>query len=347
MFSSELNPPKTLSILVPSYNVEKYVIECLESIETQLTNECEVIVYDDASTDNTVDIIKNSSIYKNSNFRLELGPQNKGLSHARNTLRSMASGEYLWFFDSDDKILDGAIDKILSIIHTSNVDIILFNFNFWYEDPTEQLLCTQTEQRPYVGASGAHSTNHVNAFSACLRSNNLHAHSKIYHKDLFREETDFPVGQIFEDISVVPLLMSLSKSVFYIDEPLYAYRQRPGSIISNMNATDAIKPLKAILDLKNRYEKVHGQINEEALSALMIFTMHQFRSAVRKIAQKAPADQKPHLLKEALEIFQNIHGRNYLYVMKACYKEEGLFYCLQISKRLLKAKIIAARSSQS
>lgn len=347
MFNSDFNPPKKLSILVPSYNVEKYVIECLESIETQLTNECEVIVYDDASTDNTVDIIKNSSIYKNPNFSLVLGPQNKGLSYARNTLRSMASGEYLWFFDSDDKILDNAVDKILSIIHTSNVDIILFNFNFWYEDPAEQLLCTQTEQRPYVGVSGEHRTNHVSAFSACLRSNNLHAHSKIYHRDLFREETDFPVGQIFEDISVVPLLMSLSKSVCYIDEPLYAYRQRPGSIISNMKAADEIKPLKAILDLKTRYEEVHGQINEEALSALMVFTMHQFRTAVRKIAKKAPADQKPLLLKEALEIFQSIHGRNYFYVMKTCYKEKGLIYCFHISKRLLKAKIVAARSSQS
>ncbi|GEM_PF-6269255 len=347
MFNSDFNPPKKLSILVPSYNVEKYVIECLESIETQLTNECEVIVYDDASTDNTVDTIKNSSIYKTPNFSLVLGPQNKGLSFARNTLRTMASGEYLWFFDSDDKILDGAIDKILSIIHTSNVDIILFNFNFWYEDPAEQILCTQTEQRPYVGVSGEHRTNHVSAFSACLRSNNLHAHSKVYHRDIFREETDFPVGQIFEDISVVPLLMSLSKSVCYIDEPLYAYRQRPGSIISNMKAADEVKPLKAILDLKTRYEEVHGQINEEALSALMVFTMHQFRTAVRKIAKKAPADQKPRLLKEALEIFQSIHGRNYFYVMKTCYKEKGLIYCFHISKRLLKAKIVAARSSQS
>lgn len=332
---------------MPSYNVEKYVIECLESIETQLTNACEVIVYDDASTDTTVDIIKNSSIYKNPNFRLELGPQNRGLSYARNTLRNMASGEYLWFFDSDDKILDHAIDKVLGVIHTSNVDIILFNFNFWYEDPAEQLRCTQTEQRPYVGASGEHRTNHVRAFSACLRSRNLHAHSKIYHRDLFREETDFPVGQIFEDISVVPLLMSLSKSVFYIDEPLYAYRQRPGSIISNMSAADEIKPLRAILDLKTRYEKVHGHISEEALSALMIFTMHQFRTAVRKITKKAPTDQKPQLLSEILEIFQSIHGRNYLYVMKTCYKEKGLIYCFHISKRLLKAKIIAARSSQS
>jgi len=347
LFNSDFNPPKKLSILVPSYNVEKYVIECLESIETQLTNECEVIVYDDASTDNTVDTIKNSSIYKTPNFSLVLGPQNKGLSFARNTLRTMASGEYLWFFDSDDKILDGAIDKILSIIHTSNVDIILFNFNFWYEDPAEQILCTQTEQRPYVGVSGEHRTNHVSAFSACLRSNNLHAHSKVYHRDIFREETDFPVGQIFEDISVVPLLMSLSKSVCYIDEPLYAYRQRPGSIISNMKAADEVKPLKAILDLKTRYEEVHGQINEEALSALMVFTMHQFRTAVRKIAKKAPADQKPRLLKEALEIFQSIHGRNYFYVMKTCYKEKGLIYCFHISKRLLKAKIVAARSSQS
>lgn len=214
MSAVKLKYAKKLSILVPSYNVEKYILECLASFEEQLSSQCEIIVYDDASTDKTVEIIKNSSIYKNPNFRLEASTKNKGISYARNTLLNISCGEYVWFFDSDDKVSNGAIEKILVTIISSDVDTVFFNFNYWHESSSILIPCKRVEQQPYIGAAGKQTTDHVNAFAASLRSGNLHAHSKVYRRDLFAGETDFPVGQIFEDISVVPLLASLSKSIF-------------------------------------------------------------------------------------------------------------------------------------
>lgn len=339
---SELNSniTKKLSILIPSHNVEKYILECLDSIDEQLTSECEVIVYDDASTDKTVEIIQNSSIYKNPNFNLQQGHENNGISYARNTLRKASSGEYIWFFDSDDKISSHAIKKILAAIDASDVDTVFFNFNFWLPDPTMQHPEKRYEQQPYIGAPGRNSTDHISAFAASLRSRNLHAHSKVYRRDLFIKETDFPVGHIFEDISVVPLLASLSKSIFYINEPLYDYRQRSGSIITSMKIEDHLKPLKAIVDLKNRYETVHGHISKEALSALMGFSAFQFRSAVREIIKKAPQSQKSQFLQDILNVFQSIHGKNYFYVMKTCYEERSFKDCFHITKRIIHAKAI-------
>lgn len=110
-----------------------------------------------------------------------------------------------------------------------------------------------------------------------------------------------------------------------------------------MRPEDHVKPLKAILDLKNRYERVHGQIGEEALTALIGFSAYQFRNAVRTIAIKAPENQKSQLLQDVLDVFQSIHRRNYFYVMKACYKEKGLSYCFHITKRIIKAKSIISK----
>ncbi|WP_439273531.1 glycosyltransferase family 2 protein [Pseudochrobactrum sp. HB0163] len=335
-----------LSILVPAYNVEKYIYECLESIEKQLTPECEVIVYDDASTDSTVDIIKNSPIYLKNNFKLVTAEENKGVSFARNTLFSLSSGEYVWFFDSDDLILGGSVDVILSAIKNAQADVIFFNFNLLFDDPVKQNQCLKLEQATYIGASGFHETDNTIAFSALIRSVNLHPHSKIFRKDILIKETEFPFGKIFEDISVIPLMVSLAKSIFYIDKPLYAYRQRDGSILSSMRITDEIKPMQAVLDLKTRYEKVHGKMNDEALSALMGFSLYQLRIAVRKIARTAPENIKAQLLKALMDTFRQIHGRNYLYVMKACYKEKGAAYCFHITKRFFVAHSIIKRAAK-
>lgn len=345
MSETKLKYTKKLSILVPSYNVEKYILECLGSFEKQLTSQCEIIVYDDASTDKTVQFIKNSSIYNNPNFRLELGTKNKGLSYARNKLREMSCGQYIWFFDSDDKILDYSIEKIMAAIKLSSTDIIFFNSNIYYDDPILQLQREKYEFKTYTGAAGVHQSDNITAFTQSLRSGNLFAPSKVYKREIFTAETDFPIGQAFEDISITPLLASLANSIYYIDEPLYYYRQRSGSITSSMKPEDHLKPLRAILDLKKRYERVHGEISEKALTALMGFAFYQFRSAVRTIAAKAPESQKAHFLKEILDTFQDIHRRNYLYVMKACFMEKGFIYCFHITKRIIKAKSIISKNN--
>ena len=107
-----------LSIIIPVYNVEKYVGKCLESIFSQLTslqNEVEVIVVNDGTPDNSMTIVNGYRKYNN--LRI-INQENQGLSAARNAGLKIANGDYVWFVDSDDMIAEGGLQYVLEAIDT-------------------------------------------------------------------------------------------------------------------------------------------------------------------------------------------------------------------------------------
>lgn len=114
----------TLSIIIPVYNVERYIKKCLLSIlaqEKDFNNLIEIIIIDDGSTDQSPAIINE---FRNKDFLYIITQKNQGLSNARNTGFSLAKGKYIWFVDSDDCIISNAITMILSIIKEQETDII-------------------------------------------------------------------------------------------------------------------------------------------------------------------------------------------------------------------------------
>lgn len=119
-----------LSIIIPCYNVEKYVRECIESVLNQKTNfKYEVILINDGSQDNTLNILKE---YEDKNNVILINQENKGFSGARNTGLQYVQGEYLMFVDSDDRLAKNAIENLLSVAYREICEIvegryILFN----------------------------------------------------------------------------------------------------------------------------------------------------------------------------------------------------------------------------
>ena len=114
-----------LSIIIPVYNVEAYLAECLDSVCSQIVDGCEVIAVNDGSTDNSREIL---SEYKIKYPKLIIIDQkNKGLSGARNTGMAHACGKYLYFLDSDDYLLPNAIKNIIHSINDTDDDVIGFN----------------------------------------------------------------------------------------------------------------------------------------------------------------------------------------------------------------------------
>lgn len=304
-----------LSILVPSYNVEKYIEECLDSINKQITDDCELIIYDDASTDETLSIIKKHSITQINNFKLIIGLDNKGLSVARNNLKSLCSGDYIWFMDSDDIILDGSIKKTLQIINDYDVDIIFFNFIKWFELQTIEGNPAGKEIKTCSKQAGYYLTDKTTIFCEVLNNGNFQTPSKIYHKCLFIEGTEFPAGRIFEDITITPLLASLSKSFLYIDEPFYAYRQRSGSITSSMKPELEIEPLRSCNDLRRRYETIHGPLCKKTSKVIAYLAAKQTRAAIKGILKSDNKEKTSTLLNEVLFVFNETHKFTILYVM--------------------------------
>ena len=110
-----------LSVVIPVYNVEKYLQQCVDSIINQLTDECEIILVDDGSPDGSGEICDR---YANKDSRINvIHQQNGGLAAARNTGLDYARGEYVAFVDSDDYLDGHCIAKILSWISSGGADV--------------------------------------------------------------------------------------------------------------------------------------------------------------------------------------------------------------------------------
>ncbi len=115
-----------LSIIVPVYNVEKYIEKCINSLLNELDECVEIIIVDDCTPDNSINKCKNL-IKGFKNVNIIKREYNGGLSAARNTGIEMAKGKYCWFVDSDDYILPGALRDIISLLKSNNDDLIMFN----------------------------------------------------------------------------------------------------------------------------------------------------------------------------------------------------------------------------
>ena len=115
-----------LSIILPVYNVEGYINQCLESILPQLDNNTELIIVDDCSPDRSIDICEDAT-EGISNVCIKRRDKNGGLSAARNTGIEEAKGEYIWFVDSDDYIENNAVSVLLKSIEGPKVDMVQFN----------------------------------------------------------------------------------------------------------------------------------------------------------------------------------------------------------------------------
>ena len=109
-----------LSIIVPVYNVEKYIVKCISSLLDQQTNDYEIIIVNDGTKDKSIDLIKKT--FNDSKIAI-IEQENQGLSAARNTGVRHSKGEYIWFVDSDDWIAKGGIDELIPILdgHTELV----------------------------------------------------------------------------------------------------------------------------------------------------------------------------------------------------------------------------------
>lgn len=124
-------PAPWLSVLIPVYNVEAYLAECVESVMAQAGEGVEVLLLDDGSPDGSWALMQALSGRWPGRLWLLQHERNGGLSAARNTLIDAAQGEYLWFLDSDDKLLPGAIDALRAIVRQHAPDLVLCDFRVW------------------------------------------------------------------------------------------------------------------------------------------------------------------------------------------------------------------------
>lgn len=229
-------PQPWLSILIPVYNVSTFLADCLSSVVAQLdpgAQDVEIIALDDASTDNSLEILKAYSATSLVKINVLMHTQNRGLSAARNTLLNTAKGKYIWFLDSDDVVYDIAISELKSIAHSHSPDLVMCDFRVVREKPRlKHRLRGEHHVTTFWGAKRRLERDRLKLFEGIYRQRNLHIWSKISKRELWGDDLRFPEGRVLEDMVVTPRLALRVASYYYEPSVWVGYRQREGSILS-------------------------------------------------------------------------------------------------------------------
>ena len=237
-----------VSVIVPVYNVEKYLSKCLDSIINQSYTKLEIICVDDSSTDGSCSIISDY-LDKDSRISLLIHTDNKGLSAARNTGLYNSHGEYIAFIDSDDYVSSNYIMDLVTCLKKNNSDICIGKTEAFFG---EDEYCNKKK-------NNAKSTN------SCIDSNlksykdlycfdlPVTAWGKIYkHEFIYINKLRFINGLIHEDEAWSLLVYNLTTNISFSDSSVYFYRKRSGSITSvrdNVNYGYSLNYLKLLKTL--------------------------------------------------------------------------------------------------
>lgn len=236
------------SIIIPVYNVEEYIKKCLDSVFAQTEKDFEVIVVNDGTKDNSMDIVKNYEVKM-------INQENKGLSAARNNGVKEAKGEYIIFLDSDDYIEKNLLHEIKKSLK-NDPDLVRFQIKEKYPDKE-----IKYEENPFTGLTGEDAFTKISNYHFVENAWCYAIKRKYYLKEKFK----FKEGGIHEDFGLIPLVIIKSSRVNSIPYIGYNYIQRQGSIMSNKNY-DKIK--KRVNDFYHHYHFLLEEINKTNLNSL-------------------------------------------------------------------------------
>ena len=242
-----------ISVIIPVYNVEKYLKECVDSVLNQTYKNIEVILVDDGSPDNCPRICDD---YANSDDRIKvLHKTNGGLSSARNVGLEIMDGDYFIFLDSDDYWNDKEfLKKLISDNISNNPDIVVLGYKKYYVEKSRFVEGYSTD----ISLNGNDKTTQIKQ----LIENNIfesNAWTKVISKRMFCYDLRFIEGIYSEDIDWSARLLIYAKSLDVNNGNVYVYRQNNSSITHNLNR-------KNIMDLKNqiiRIVELSKQIEQE------------------------------------------------------------------------------------
>lgn len=237
-----------ISIIVPVYNVEKYVRKCLESIIHQTYKNIEIIIIDDGSTDNSLKICK--EFEKKDKRIIVIHQENQGLSASRNNGIKLATGDYIGFIDSDDIVSPYMYEYLYKSIIKNKSDISSCQFSAFYEG----------EEPNFTNEYYDISYTSKEALIELIKDKEItsHAVDKLYKKELFNE-IEYPIGKKFEDINTTYKLFQKSKKISFVKCDLYGYLQRDGSITRQYKISTTLDFINAV---NERYENLYNNLEE-------------------------------------------------------------------------------------
>lgn len=270
------------SFIVPMYNVENYINQCIDSILMQNYEDYEIILVNDGSTDNTEEKCLAYSDDRIHYYRKENG----GLSDARNFGIEKSNGDFLIFIDSDDFYCDSFLGSLNDYINDLHLDVVLLNSKKYYSN------CKSKVSHIEKNIADFSSIMRKGCFKAC-------AWDKVVKRNLiFDNNLFFPKGFLSEDILWCGLLLQCNPTTAYFGKPIYMYRQRDGSIsksISTKHINDMFVMISQLSELKN--EKIETFLSFEYAS--LLFNISKL-DKVERINFKTRYMEHDYLLKKSV-----------------------------------------------
>lgn len=223
-----------ISVIIPVYNVEAYIDECLESIVHQTYEKLEIILIDDGSTDSS-GCICDDWAQKDNRIRVIHQP-NGGLSKARNTALDNCSGSYICFVDSDDLLHLRTLEIMHKAMYDEAVAISCCGFNRFVDSHSVKEIILENFET-YDSTQAMQRINDIGV-TAC---------AKMYRAELFML-LRYPIGRLHEDEFLIHRLLYLARKVTVTKSGLYYYRQRSGSITNTIGPKNLMDAVEAYQD---------------------------------------------------------------------------------------------------
>lgn len=262
---------KEISVIVPIYNVERYLQACLESIDNQNFDSYEVILVDDGSTDNSRTIAEGFVTKEPDKFRL-VSQVNMGQSAARNNGLKIAEGKYIAYMDSDDAVASNYLSTLYQAAIKDDADMVFCAFR----SVDENGIClNEVRESSFVPGKVYNIKEDKNLL---LMENNVW--NKLFKKEIIVENQLFFPDRVWaEDLRFTKKYMTYTTKCVYVDEPLYDYYQRGTSTLHSMKLERTAEILTALDDVSDFYKKknIYDAYKEEiefiAIQEIYIYTL--------------------------------------------------------------------------
>lgn len=266
------------SIIIPCYNIEKYISKTLESVFNQTFKDFEIILINDGSNDKTGEILDS---YSNKDNRIRvIHKENEGVSEARNIGIRNAIGEYIYFLDGDDLIENTLLERANEVFKNNKIEIFSFGFNMVYEDGKIKRRYSEEEYNNQI----INSKEFLSLFFN--KKVGQHICSFIVKKDIIKNKIFFTKGlERGEDLEFQIKMLLENVNLFYDKTPFFKYVSREGSVVQSKVKLNIFKFLEVL-------EKFRKEIKDEKLKKdLEYFFITYYFYIVKEMAIKGYTEE--------------------------------------------------------
>lgn len=299
-----------ISIIVPVYNVEKYLKRCVNSLINQTYKNIEIILVNDGSYDNSLEICEEFT--QKDTRVIVLNQDNQGQSVARNKAIKAASGKYFCFVDSDDYVAPNYIEVLYKLLLENNADISLCRFSEFYGEGVDVSKLNKAKPCIQYLSNKEMLTNMYNPNQDVY----IFVWGKLFRRELF-DDIFFPPGRICEDVAVLYKLFDRANKGVITDEVLYYYYRNNEGSTTYVLKHKFYEDISFVLEEKMNYMKSNG--HEDLLPLIRKTYMYWMLDYYRKLSKASDKKKK----KEVLEKYRELYLSNKKFITEKMYK---LFY---------------------